>query len=166
MIGSTGSLADVPLAALFHSVGVTELERIREAGRSLDGSGWKHRGPEWSWFPQHAEFPGRHVVGTPQILLAEMVRHDEGGDSLSLVLDVTWGPEGGLRVTAAVNAACWCEVDHATHDVDSLELAVGTDVSLGAAFERGVEQMLLWSEGQRDPSYWRSRAGFPSRGGP
>ncbi|MCX4804393.1 hypothetical protein ACFWWM_40330 [Streptomyces sp. NPDC058682] len=43
---------------------------------------------------------------------------------MEFLLQVVWTDPGRLAVDAAVNVACWCDTDHASHDVDVFSRAV------------------------------------------
>jgi hypothetical protein len=60
-----------------------------------------------------------------------------------------------------VNVACWCETDHATHDVDALSLVVGEETSLPQAFAVSAERLAGWLADPRDADCWRDRAALP-----
>ncbi|WP_371793383.1 hypothetical protein OG285_35375 [Streptomyces sp. NBC_01471] len=56
----------------------------------------------------------------------DVIEHVEGATSWSsFLLQVVWTDLDQLAVDAAVNVACWCESDHAIHDVDALRIVVG-----------------------------------------
>ncbi|MFF9978106.1 hypothetical protein [Streptomyces erythrochromogenes] len=74
-----------------------------------------------------------------------------------------WTDSGRLAVDAAVNVACWCHTDHATHDVDAFSLAVADSASLPRAFRSGVERLIGWLAYPHDANYWRAEAGLPAR---
>ncbi|MFD7702141.1 hypothetical protein [Streptomyces caelestis] len=71
----------------------------------------------------------RHLPGTrpetPVVLGLDVLAYPEEGDQLEFLLQVVWTDRGRLAVEAAVNVACWCDTDHAIHDVDTLRLMVG-----------------------------------------
>jgi hypothetical protein len=69
------------------------------------------------------------------------------GDGLEFHLDVEWTNEGLLAVDAAVSVACWCDTDHATHNVEALRLVVGEEASLPQAFATCAERMAGWPDG-------------------
>jgi hypothetical protein len=62
-----------------------------------------------------------------------------------------------------VNVACWCETDHATHDVEALRLVVGEETSLPKAFRAGAEHLTGWLADPHDADHWRAKAGLPPR---
>ncbi|WP_406335720.1 hypothetical protein [Streptomyces sp. NBC_00203] len=97
------------------------------------------------------------------ILLADIVGHAGPGDQLEFLLDVSWTDQGQLSVSAAVNVACWRDVDHATHDADALHVVIGAEPSLSQAFQAGADRLVGWLADPRDPDYWRHRAGLPAR---
>ncbi|MET8294124.1 hypothetical protein [Streptomyces sp. NPDC005180] len=162
MTMSRGLIEDVPLSAIFPQASAADLEAVQRAARGVDAArAWEER-PEWEWALRHAVFPG---VGpaTPVVFGADVVARSGRGDQLEFLLQVLWTAEGRLAVSAAVSVACWCESDHATHEVDAIELVAGTSISLGRAFEAGAERLLGWLADPRDADYWRDRADLPSR---
>ncbi|MFJ1753593.1 hypothetical protein [Kitasatospora sp. NPDC088134] len=84
-------------------------------------------------------------------------------DWLEFQLQVGWTDQGRHEVTASVNASCWCENDHGTHDVDVLTFAVGDEVSLPRAFAACAEHMTGWPAAPRDADFWRARGDLPAR---
>jgi hypothetical protein len=74
-----------------------------------------------------------------------------------------WTDLGRLAVDTAVNVACWCETDHATHDVEALRLVVGEETSLPKAFRAGAEHLTGWLADPHDADHWRAKAGLPPR---
>lgn len=117
---------------------------------------------DWEWVLEHAAF-ALPQLGTPIILGLDVIEHAEGGDQLEFLLHVVWTDLGRLAVDTAVNVACWCDTDHATHDVDALRLAVGEETSLPEAFRAGAERLTAWLDDPRDADYWRVKAGLPPR---
>lgn len=101
--------------------------------------------------------------GAPVILGVDVIEPTGEGDQLEFQLQVVWTDQGELAVDAAVNVACWCETDHATHDVDALSLVVGEETSLSEAFAAGAQRLAGWLADPRDADYWRDRAALPPR---
>ncbi|MFI0901672.1 hypothetical protein [Streptomyces sp. NPDC020983] len=114
------------------------------------------------WALEHAAFPGTQL-GTPIVFGLDVVEHAEGGDQLEFLLQVVWTDPGQLAVDAPVNVACWCESDHATHDVDPLRIVVGEETSLSDAFRAGAARLTAWLADPHDADRWRARAGLPPR---
>jgi hypothetical protein len=81
----------------------------------------------WEWALEHAAFPGPQL-GTPIILGLDVIEHASGGDQLEFLLQVVWTDRGRLALDAAVNVACWCDTDHATHDIDALSSCCLSDL--------------------------------------
>ncbi|WP_229848884.1 hypothetical protein [Streptomyces melanogenes] len=117
---------------------------------------------DWEWILEHAAFPGTQL-GTPIILGLYVIERAQEGDQLEFLLQVVWTDLGRLAVDAAVNVACWCDTDHATHDVDALRLVVGEQTSLPEAFHAGAERLTAWLADPHDADYWRAEAGLPPR---
>ncbi|MEU1193562.1 hypothetical protein ABZ421_39695, partial [Streptomyces sp. NPDC005859] len=69
----------------------------------------------------------------------------------------------GLAVDAAVNVACWCNTEHATHDIDAVRVDVDDETSLVSAFRAGTDRLTGWLADPRDADHWRARAGLPVR---
>ncbi|MCX4775288.1 hypothetical protein [Streptomyces sp. NBC_01264] len=162
MTMSRGVIDDVPLSTIFPQASAVDLEAVQQAARAVDAARtWDER-PEWEWALAHAVFPGASP-GTPVVFGVDVVAYSGGGDQPEFLLQMLWTEDGRLVVSAAVSVACWCETDHATHDVDAIELAVGTGTSIGQAFEVGAERLVGWLADPRDADYWRDRAALPPR---
>ncbi|MEW2130356.1 hypothetical protein [Streptomyces sp. NPDC005435] len=157
-----GAFAGVPLAGLFPGLSAAGAEALKDAARAVDAVRSDGIGAEWEWAPEHAVFPGPQP-GTPIILGLDVVEHAGGGDQLEFLLQVVWTDLGRLAVDAAVNVACWCDADHASHDVDGFSRAVADPALLPRAFREGAERLTGWLADPRDADYWRAKAGLPAR---
>ncbi|MFJ6784903.1 hypothetical protein [Streptomyces yangpuensis] len=161
-----GSFDDVPLTTLIPGLSPTDVESLRGAARTIDSarieSTRAESRREWEWALDHAVFPGPEAC-TPVILGLDVVEHADGGDQLEFLLQVVWTGGGRLTVDAAVNVACWCDTDHATHDVDALSLVVGDAASLPQAFRARAQRLIGWPADPRDADHWRAEAGLPAR---
>ncbi|WP_327434509.1 hypothetical protein [Streptomyces sp. NBC_01236] len=162
MVMARGPWDAVPLSALFPQLSASEVEVLRRAARAIDEARVGEPEPAWLWASHHAAFPGPGP-GIAVILLADIVGPAGPGDQLEFLLDVSWTDQGELSVSAAVNVACWCDVDHATHDADALHVVIGGETSLSQAFQAGADRLVDWLADPRDPDYWRNRAGLPAR---
>lgn len=131
-----GSFDDAPLTALFPLSTTADADSLNQAVRTVDAACVGRDTADWEWFPEHAAFPGAWL-GTPVVLGADVIQHADGVDQLEFLLQVVWTEAGQLAVDAAVNVACWCDTDHATHDVDAIRLEIGNDTSLPEAFRAG-----------------------------
>ncbi len=100
---------------------------------------------------------------TPIVLGLDVIEHADGDDQLDFLLHVVWTDWGRLAVDAAVNVACWCDRDQASHDADALSLVVGEETSLPRAFHADAERLIGWLTGPRNADFWRARAAFPPR---
>ncbi|MGW7027086.1 hypothetical protein ACWGFX_07825 [Streptomyces xanthophaeus] len=157
-----GPFDDVPLTTLIPGLSPAGMESLKAAARAVDAARFNEAGVEWEWALDHAVFPGPQP-GTPIILGLDVTEHAGEGDQLEFLLQVVWTDLGQLAVDAAVNVACWCDTDHATHDVDALSLAVANSASLPQAFRAGAECLIGWLANPRDADYWRAKAGLPAR---
>ncbi|MFE0106444.1 hypothetical protein [Streptomyces sp. NPDC059009] len=92
-----------------------------------------------------------------------VIEHGDGIDQLEFLLQVVWTEQGQLAVDAAVNVACWCDTEHATHDIDAVRVVVDDETSMVSAFQSGTERVTGWLADPRDAEYWRARAGLPVR---
>ncbi|MEU2065250.1 hypothetical protein [Streptomyces sp. NPDC013455] len=138
MAMNRGAFDDVPLTTLIPFLSPADVESLRNAARAVDAARVDGHGAEWEWALQHAVFPGTQPW-TPIILGLDVVEHAVGADQLEFRLEVVWTDRGRLAVDAVVNVACWCDTDHATHDVDALRLVVGEENSLPGAFQTGAQ---------------------------
>ncbi|WP_330455494.1 hypothetical protein OIB37_00470 [Streptomyces sp. NBC_00820] len=159
-----GAFDDVPLTTLFPGLSPAGVESLKDGAGAVDASRANEAGPEWEWewALAYAVFPGPQP-GTPIILGLDVVEHADGSDQMEFLLQVVWADLGRLAVDAAVNVACWCETDHATHDVDVFSHAVADVALLPQAFRAGAVRLKGWLVDPRDADYWRAKAGLPAR---
>ncbi|MCX5231291.1 hypothetical protein [Streptomyces sp. NBC_00233] len=157
-----GSFDDVPLNTLFPALTPPDVESLHQVARTVDAACVGKGTADWEWFLEHAAFPGTWR-GTPVILGLDVIQHADGADQLEFLLQVVWTQTGQLAVDAAVSVACWCDTDHATHDVDTNRLEVGKDTSLPGAFRAGAERLTGWLADPHDADHWRARARLPPR---
>ncbi|MER5897401.1 hypothetical protein [Streptomyces sp. NPDC001876] len=157
-----GAFDDVPLAVIFPLLEPADVDSMNQAAGTVDAARTGGDRADWEWALEHAAFPGTQS-GTPTILGLDVIEHAEGGDQLEFQLQVVWTALGRLAVETAVNVACWCGTDHATHDIDALRLVVGEETSLPAAFRVGAERLTGWLAEPHDADHWRATAGLPPR---
>jgi hypothetical protein len=162
MVMARGSLDAVPLSTLFPRLSAADVESLRCSALVVDAARVREAEPTWLWEPSHSVFPGAGP-GAAVLLLAEITEQAERGDQLEFLLGVAWTDQAELSVSAAVNVACWCDTDHATHDVDALRLIINGETSLGQAFRAGADRLVGWLADPRDADYWRLRAGLSAR---
>lgn len=162
MVMSRGTFDDVPLATLFPQLTHADVEAIGVSAGAVDAARSDEDVPQWEWALGHALFPGPQP-GVAVVLLADVVVHADEGDEFGFWLQVFWTDQGQIAVNAAVNVACWCETDHATHDIDELTLVVRAGTSLTRAFAAGSERLVGWLADPRDADHWRHRADLPPR---
>jgi hypothetical protein len=156
------AFGDVPLTALFSLLSPADADSLNQVAGTVDAARAGRETADWEWALEHAAFPGTQR-GTPIVLGLDVIEHAEEGDQLEFLLQVVWTDPGRLAVDAAVNVACWCDTDHATHDVDALRLVVGGETSLPEAFRAGAELLTGWLADPHDADYWRAKAGLPPR---
>jgi hypothetical protein len=99
----------------------------------------------------------------PLALATALGRHDESGDWLEFVLDVRYAAHGTLLVTAAVEVACFCPVDHNAHVAAKAEWTARSGAQLLDAFENALRQLVAWSEDAISSDTWRGRAHLAPR---
>lgn len=157
-----GVFDDVPVTTLTPGLSPAGVEAVSDAARAVDAARANEAGATWEWALEHVVFPGPQP-GTPIILGLDVIAHADGGDQLEFLLQVVWTDLGQLAVDAAVNVACWCDTDHASHDVDALRLTVADLTLLPRAFREGAERLIGWLADPRDADYWRAKAGLPAR---
>ncbi|MFJ9420277.1 hypothetical protein ACIRPT_39925 [Streptomyces sp. NPDC101227] len=157
-----GAFDDVPLTTLIPGLSTAGVESLKDTARAIDAARVNGSGAKWEWALGHAVFPGPQSW-TPVILGLDIIEHADRGDQLEFLHQVVWTDQGQLAVEAAVNVACGCDTDHATHDVDALSLAVGDVTSLPLAFRAGAKRLIGWLADPRDADYWRAGAGLPAR---
>ncbi|MGW6984676.1 hypothetical protein ACWGE1_35370 [Streptomyces sp. NPDC054932] len=92
------------------------VDSIKEAARAVDAARVNGARADWEWAQDHAVFPGPQAW-TPIVLGLDVIEHADRSDQLEFLLQVVWTDPGRLAIDAAVNVACWCDTDHATHDV-------------------------------------------------
>ncbi|GGL84200.1 hypothetical protein GCM10010095_81200 [Streptomyces anthocyanicus] len=98
-------------------------------------------------------------MGTPITVGLAVAEHAEKRDQLEFLLQVMWTDLGQF----AVDMACWCQTNHATHDVDALTLVVNDETSLPEAFWAAATRLTSWLAEPHDADYWRAKEGLPSR---
>lgn len=157
-----GSFDDIPVTTLFPLLSHADVDVWRQAARTLDAARCGEDATDWEWFPEHAAFSPTQER-TPIILGLDVIGNAEQGDQLEFLLQVAWTDLGQLAVEVMVNVACWCETDHATHDVDTLRVVVGEETSLPEAFCVGARRLTSWLADPRDADHWRATAGLPPR---
>ncbi|GHG04073.1 hypothetical protein ACFFSH_40505 [Streptomyces filamentosus] len=157
-----GAFDDVPLAALFPFLTPADVDSLNQTASTVDAARAGRTTADWEWVLEHAAFADSQP-GTPIVLGLVVIEHAAGGDQLEFLLQVVRTGPGQLVVDAAVNVACWCETDHATHDVDALRLAVGETTSLPDAFRAGAERLTGWLADPHDADHWRAQEGLPPR---
>ncbi|MEW5627727.1 hypothetical protein AB1388_14315 [Streptomyces hydrogenans] len=155
-----GPFHRVPLSALFPFLSPADVDSLKRTAGMVDAARADRTTADWEWFPGHAVLAGARP-GT--VLGLDAVEHAAEGDRLEFQLLVTKTASGRLVVDAAVNVACWCANDHATHDVDALGLVVGEEASLPDAFRAGAERLTGWLADPHDADHWRARGGLPPR---
>ncbi len=157
-----GGFGNIPTTTLLPFLNPADEDSLHRTARAVDEARRDGDTADWEWFPEHAAFPGRQV-GTPIILGLDVIEHAEDGDQLEFLLQVVWTDLVQLAVGAAVNVACWCRTDHATHDVDALTVVVSDETSLPEAFWAAVTHLAGWLAEPHDADYWRAEAGLPLR---
>lgn len=157
-----GGFGDVPTTTLFPFLNPADVDSLHRAARAVDEARRDGDTGDWEWFPEHAAFPGRQV-GTPIVLGLDVIGHAEEGDQLEFLLQVVWTALGRLAVDVAVNVACWCGTDHATHDVDALTVVVSDETSLPEAFWAAATHLTGRLAEPHDADYWRAKVGLPPR---
>ncbi|MFD4693204.1 hypothetical protein [Streptomyces sp. NPDC058463] len=150
------------MTTLFPLLSPADVDSWNQAARTVDAARVGTDTADWEWFPENAAFSDTQA-GTPIIFGLDVIERAERGDQLDFLLQVVWTNQGRLAVDATVNVACWCETDHATHDVDTLRLVVGEETSLLEAFRVGAERLTGWLADPQDADYWRAKAGLPPR---
>ena len=157
-----GTFDNVPLTTLFPALSPTDVQSLQHAARAVDGARARGDRTEWEWALQHVVFRGPEP-GTPIILGLNVIEHADGTDQQEFLLQVVWTEQGQLAVDAAVNVACWCNTEHATHDIDAVRVVVDDETSLVSAFRAGTDRLTGWLADPRDSDHWRARAGLPVR---
>lgn len=159
---SRGAVADIPLTTLFPYLSAIEGESLKQAARAVDAVRADGAAGGWEWMTGLAVSPGPQPW-TSLVFGADVVAQTGEGDGLEYLLYVVWTGSGKLAIDAAVNVACWCDTDHATHDAESLRMVIDDETSLHHAFEVGAERLVRWLADPRAAGYWRARASLPPR---
>jgi hypothetical protein len=97
----------------------------------------------------------------PLALGTALSRHYEPGDWVELALDIWHSGGNALLVTAAVEVACFCPVDHNVHSAEDAEWTARSEGELLASLEVALGRLAAWSEDTAGPGTWRSRAHLP-----
>jgi hypothetical protein len=66
-----------------------------------------------------------------------------------------------LLITATVEVACFCPVDHGMHPAAGAEWRAQSGAQLLDAFEAAFEKLTAWSQDATSPDVWRRRANLP-----
>ena len=74
----------------------------------------------------------------PLALGTALGRHYQPDDWLELALDVWYASHDGLLVTAAVEVACSCPVDHGMHPAAKAEWAAQSEAQVLTAFNAAI----------------------------
>ncbi|MGW7309016.1 hypothetical protein ACWGI1_26005 [Streptomyces sp. NPDC054835] len=156
------AFGNVPLTTLFPLLSSADADSLNQAAATVDAARFGRGTADWEWALEHAAFPGPRPW-TPIILGLDVIEHAHSGDQVEFQLQVVWTDQGSLAVDAMVNVGCWCDADHASHDVDAVRLVVGEDTSLPEAFRSAAERLAGWIAAPHDADYWRAEAGLPPR---
>ncbi|MFJ6573503.1 hypothetical protein ACIQNU_39475 [Streptomyces sp. NPDC091292] len=155
-----GTFDNAPLTTLFPDLSLADVHSLQSAASAVDRASANRT--EWEWALQLVVFHDSEP-GSPVILGVDVIEHADGTDRLEFLLQVVWTEKGQLAVDAAVNVACWCDSEHATHDIDAVRVVVDDETSLVNAFRASAERLTGWLADPRDADHWRARAGLPVR---
>lgn len=167
MIESADRLADVPLTRLLPGLGERSRAQLCRKADRLDLA--RPRGDvladRWLWNPDSAEVSEHGnkleilVFGTSVTVMLAVT----GVDWLELSLDVCRTAEPPVAVvSAAVEVACFCPVNHNVHPVRERRWLFGAAEALFPAFDTAVDAVIEWLDGPREPPAWRAAAGLPN----
>lgn len=157
-----GAFSSAPLELPFPDASASEIDRIRDAGTSLDQARPTTDEARWWWHVPHAAFPGIETGGIPVIISTSVNVDDSPGDWTELELDVSWTRTGLHVLTAQLGIACYCAYDHGTHYVHQLSTPADSSSTLASALEDAARTLIGWIAGPSDLKYWRAIAGLPA----
>jgi hypothetical protein len=154
--------SDIPFERLFAQLDDVGRQRLTAAAKALDLRRSLDDPARWFWNEPDPGEPAHAAEATPHILGTALLLYESDGDWLELGLDI-WRHEGPfVSVTATVEVACWCEVDHSMHAVQRAEWPASTGTALVEAFNAAALSVIRRIEGPRDPRELRARAGLPN----
>ncbi|MEU8137280.1 hypothetical protein [Streptodolium elevatio] len=154
--------SDIPFERLFPQLDDSGRERLTAAARALDLRRSLDDPARWFWNEPDPADPQPEPEAQPHVLGTALLLYESDGDWLELGLDV-WHQEGPrVSVTATVEVACWCELDHNMHAVQRAEWTADGGQALVEAFNAAALSVIRRIEGPRDPRDLRTRAGLPN----
>jgi hypothetical protein len=162
VVEPAGPFVDAPLRELFPGLSALGEVRMRRAAAQLDAASPGSNNAAWDWYLDHVLPPPAPRPGMTHLVLSTSIgMFGTTVDWLELSVNVGWSDRPFLGVSAAVEVACWCAVDHNMHAVRNFEWLAGHADALVVAFESATESVVGWSSGPRDPNAWRTVAGLP-----
>ncbi|MGW4439108.1 hypothetical protein ACWELO_25665 [Streptomyces sp. NPDC004596] len=129
--------------AVIPGLSAAGVESLKDAARAVDAARVNEAGAGREWALDQEVSPGPQPW-TPVILGLDVIEYADGGGQMEFLLQVVWTDLGELEAEAAVNVACWCDTEHATHDFAVSSLVVGDVTSLPRAFRAGAERLIGW----------------------
>jgi hypothetical protein len=99
----------------------------------------------------------------PLALGTALGRRCEPDDCLELALDIWYAIEKSFLVSATVEVAYFCGIDHGTHAAASAEWTAKSANQLLTALGDAAGVLTGWSGEDVSPDLWRRRAGLPQR---
>jgi hypothetical protein len=151
---------DLP-AVLGISLTAETRQRLNDIGHRIDLLRLPADEPGWVYSKGPQAVAGGQPL--PLALATALGRHYESGDWLEFVLDVRYARHGALLVTAAVEVACFCPIDHNAHVVAKAEWTARSGAQLLNAFETALGQLVAWSDDAISSDTWRARAHLAPR---
>jgi hypothetical protein len=148
-------------AVLGISLTAETTQRLNDIGHRIDLLRLPADEPGWVYSKGPQAVAGGQPL--PLALATSLGRHYESGDWLEFALDVRYAAHGALLVTAAVEVACFCPVDHNAHVAAKAEWTARSGAQLLNAFETALEQLVAWSADTISPDTWRARAHLAPR---
>lgn len=140
---SRAAFENVALSVIFPQLAPAGIEAVRGAARAADAVRVQESAPRWERAPDLRQ-PSGLQSGSSVLLLADVVVHADRVDQTEFRLQALRTDQRQIAVNAAVNVACSCETDHATHDVD-----IDRTVPLAEARRSGA---CNWSAAKREQS--------------
>ncbi|MFH8253626.1 hypothetical protein [Streptomyces roseolus] len=153
---------EIPLATLFPFLSPAAVDSMQQTVSSVDAARAGGGAAGWEWDPKHAASPGPQPW-TLTVLGLDVIEDAAGGDQVEFQLQAVWTDRGRLAVDAAVNVACWCDTDHAGHDVDALRIEISEENPLPEAFRMAARRLTGWLAEPHDADHWRAEARLPAR---
>jgi hypothetical protein len=159
-VRETATLAQVPVDEVL-GWRFDDADRLRlvDIGHLLDEL--RRAGDTQRWVYQDQPRPVNAHATPRQAFGTALGRFYDQDDWLELALDVWSDINSAALVTATVEVACFCAIDHNVHNVAEAEWPATTPAGLVIAANEAVRMLTNWAANDLDPSEWRQQSRLP-----